>query len=429
MSTPPRKRIVLTVIEEFDCPLFNKGDKMVLRLPGVDMRQSSGVCTLALSKFLPVREKIDCGKFKLVLKQVRFRCPRPDNPVVFDVDVVEDPPGKTEIIRRMSDGDTDKSVAQLKTIPIFQPLSAKALERVLEMLRLEHYPKGSTVIEKGEVGTAFYIVFRGVVEVLGLSDRGKTGVITRLKERDCFGEMSLLTGAPISASIRAADEVALLVMEKADFETMCRENPVLAQLFTALLASRLGNVTGRLAEEEAKAFNGKLSVISLVEVVQSLSDGTRSGTLTIRRADEESERVGRIGFRDGRIHTINLGDLVGEEAFYEMLHWAEGEFWLEPNEVPGADLIRRDVMTLLLEGMRRIDEERAGEDESDMLDWGDREAPGEIAVAGADDDDDELVEVIPVMLDDGDEGLREEDVVILSDDDDDDEESTPELIG
>ena len=48
---------------------------------------------------------------------------------------------------------------------------------------------------------------------------------------------------------------------------------------------------------------------------------------------------------------------MGEECFYDFLLWEEGGFSFEPSDnVPDTRAFRRDTTSLLLEGMRRLDE-------------------------------------------------------------------------
>lgn len=343
-----RKRIVLTVAEEIDCPLFRAGHRMVLDLPGVDMKESTNVCTLVLSKFMPIREDVDCGEFEVLIRNYKFLCPRPTNPVLFDVEEVEE----EESAARGLGGDVARSVAALKTIPVFRSLSPRALEGILKVMRIETFSNGEAIVRRGEPGRALYIVYRGQVEVLGEADGGTTRAITRLGLKECFGEISLLTGQPVNSTVRAVGDTALLSIAKPDFERILQENPILAALFTRLLAGRLTRTNTRLAEEEGKAFTGKLAVLSLAEVVQSVGEGRRSGTLVV----ENDGQRGAIAFRDGRIFEIRLGEAEGDEAFYSLVSWTVGDFWFDAKTIPDVDRVGRDIMELLLEGMRRMDE-------------------------------------------------------------------------
>jgi hypothetical protein len=88
-------------------------------------------------------------------------------------------------------------------------------------------------------------------------------------------------------------------------------------------------------------------------VLQVLSDSNRSGTLIV---DDYQGQKMRVGFNQGRIFEVELGDLAGEAALYAALRWTKGDFWLDKKSIPKEDKIDCSVMGLLLEGMRRIDE-------------------------------------------------------------------------
>ena len=170
----PQKRIVLKVDHAYQCPLFEEGDQMAIKLPGVDMEGSTAICTLALAKFLPIQQKIDCASFKLVLRQFNFRCPRPENPVRFEIEVQDLPSveqGRTKVIGQLA-GNEARSVQALKKIPVFRPLSSDALRQLLHMMRIEVYADGDEIIHKGQAGKAFYVVYRGEVEVIGSTGEG-----------------------------------------------------------------------------------------------------------------------------------------------------------------------------------------------------------------------------------------------------------------
>ncbi len=61
-------------------------------------------------------------------------------------------------------------------------------------------------------------------------------------------------------------------------------------------------------------------------------------------------------FVEGRVVNAMWGKLRGEEAFYAMLAISQGEFGLDPNFKPPEVVITESPESLLLEGMRRLDE-------------------------------------------------------------------------
>jgi CRP-like cAMP-binding protein len=246
------------------------------------------------------------------------------------------------------------AVAHLRTIPIFRALPAAFLAQLAVRIRIEGYRDGAVVVQRGHTAEALWIVHSGMLEVVGYAEHDVSSVVTRLKSKDCFGEVSLLTGAPAAASVVARGPVTLLAIGKDDFEAMLRDNPFMAARFTRLLASRLMAANFLLVREGSKSFSGKLSVMNLVTVLQVLSDSNRSGTLVVDRDGIKAT----IGFNNGHVFEVELAGKFGEEALYDMIAWEEGDFYLDPSQVPMEDTVQNGVMGLLMEGMRRLDEAR-----------------------------------------------------------------------
>ncbi|MGF1511079.1 MAG: DUF4388 domain-containing protein [Myxococcota bacterium] len=346
------RRIVLKVRAESGCPLYQAGDHMVLALPGVDVGSSAAVCVLAASKFLRDVDASRCEEVTSPIDRGEFRCPRSRLPVIFDVEAVPETQASSHRVSNLRE-DIPGAVKHLRTIPIFRALPATFLAQLAHRIRVEAYELGETVLQKGHLAPGFFVVVEGTAEVVAFADEEMSSVVRMLKEKDCFGEMSLLTSAPAAASVVAASRLLVYSISKEDFEQMLRENPFMASRFTRLMASRLLAANFLLVKEGSKSFSGKLSVMSLPTVIQVLSESSRSGTLMLEAYDGKR---GRIGFADGRIFEASTGALEGEEAFFELLRWKNGDFWLDPREVPYEDHIKTGVMGLMLEGMRRMDE-------------------------------------------------------------------------
>jgi putative nucleotidyltransferase with HDIG domain len=98
--------------------------------------------------------------------------------------------------------------------------------------------------------------------------------------------------------------------------------------------------------------SGSLTEMALPDVVQILYHGRKSGKLTISAGG----RRGEILFCDGMIFDASFGEAAQEEAFYDMLNLRDGDFELDPNFRPSEQVIQVSPESLLLEGMRRLDE-------------------------------------------------------------------------
>ena len=134
-------------------------------------------------------------------------------------------------------------LAFLHEVPLFAEASLDDLIAVDHALGAETYLAGEAIVTEGETGDRLCIVYRGEV----LVRKGGT-VLARLTAGDFFGEMSLFDDEPRSATVTAADEVEVLVLQRDRFHSLVQQRPgILMQLCTTLVR-RL-----RLAEQAIPA--------------------------------------------------------------------------------------------------------------------------------------------------------------------------------
>lgn len=100
---------------------------------------------------------------------------------------------------------------------------------------------------------------------------------------------------------------------------------------------------------------GDLRNLGVPEIVQTLHLGLKTACVTVLAGSEEE---GRIYFSNGRICHCRTGALSGEEAFYRILRNQEGSFVIAHGQTTKERTIDMDEMQLILEGFRRIDEEK-----------------------------------------------------------------------
>jgi len=101
---------------------------------------------------------------------------------------------------------------------------------------------------------------------------------------------------------------------------------------------------------------GTLDELPLADMIEMTSLGNKSGLLVL--ADTLGSTVGSLGFNNGRLVSASCGALRGESAFYALLDVREGSFSFEPRDDVPAEEFNLSTASLLIEGMRRIDEVR-----------------------------------------------------------------------
>jgi len=124
----------------------------------------------------------------------------------------------------------------------------------------------------------------------------------------------------------------------------------------AVVAAKASRIISesRVKKPGGRGVSGSLQEMSLPDVIQILANGRKSGRLKVRGGTLEGELM----FQDGSIHDARLGDLAGAEAVYGILRLVEGDFELEPESRSVEDVIGIPTHHLLLEAMRRLDEEQ-----------------------------------------------------------------------
>jgi CheY-like chemotaxis protein len=101
-----------------------------------------------------------------------------------------------------------------------------------------------------------------------------------------------------------------------------------------------------------RGVHGSLSEMNTVDFLQSLSAGEKDVEVVLERGQER----GRIFMRAGTVIHAELSELQGEEAFYAMVPWEEGEFRILPCAAFPPQTIQVALESLLIEGFRRVDE-------------------------------------------------------------------------
>lgn len=99
---------------------------------------------------------------------------------------------------------------KVSPIPVFSELPAADFAAVLGALRLVRARPGQVLIQQGSVGTSFFVLARGEVQVLRAKDDGTSQALAKLHDGAIFGEMALVSAQPRSATVVATDDCDLL---------------------------------------------------------------------------------------------------------------------------------------------------------------------------------------------------------------------------
>jgi len=145
--------------------------------------------------------------------------------------------------RKLASIDKDAAPAPelefVQRVPMFQPLSIAAKERVAGNLLLQSVDAGDVVIRAGEPGNSFYIVGNGALEITA------EGLRRVADEGDYFGEIALLRDVPRTATVTALVDSRLYVLLRDDFLAAVTGHEAARAAGHTVVEKRLSRAAGR----------------------------------------------------------------------------------------------------------------------------------------------------------------------------------------
>ena len=128
------------------------------------------------------------------------------------------------------------------------------------------------------------------------------------------------------------------------------------------LAARVRNIIRRDKRRKTGAGGGSsqgvvgdLRNLGIPDIVQTLHLGLKTACVVLKAGQRDE---GRIYFTNGRICHCETENVAGEDAFYRLLRLQEGTFVITHGQTTKKRTIDMDEMQLILEGFRRLDEEK-----------------------------------------------------------------------
>lgn len=126
----------------------------------------------------------------------------------------------------------------LEHVDLFRPFTADERLALADAMVETLFAKGEVIMREGEPGQSLYMLAEGALEVSRTDANGRTVVLDRILPGAVFGEMSLLTGQPRSATIIAGTDGAMYEIKREHLDPMLRERPQLAEGLGAVMAER-----------------------------------------------------------------------------------------------------------------------------------------------------------------------------------------------
>ena len=129
---------------------------------------------------------------------------------------------------------------RLKAFPILENLDEDNLAELAPFFATETFQPGREIVRQNDPGDKFYIIARGKVEVWRTEEQsGNTKRVAMLQDGDFFGEITLITGFPRTATVRTATVCTCISLERGQFNRMMEGFPELRRKLSEVAVERL----------------------------------------------------------------------------------------------------------------------------------------------------------------------------------------------
>jgi small-conductance mechanosensitive channel/CRP-like cAMP-binding protein len=140
--------------------------------------------------------------------------------------------------------------AALKKVVFYECLTESQAAQLVRGAGMVSFGGGENIIRQGAQAGPMYILVSGKAEVL-VESAGTLTQVAEIGPGDCIGEISVLTGDPRSATVRARGDCVAVEVDKATLAPIIEASPELLERLSDLLARRRLQNEGLLAEAGA----------------------------------------------------------------------------------------------------------------------------------------------------------------------------------
>jgi len=352
------KNAIFIVTEERACPLYNVGEEFKVEDMGLSVPEAKPACLNMVQRVIKAtteeqsfehftqhgiqKSKFECGGCTGL---IRFEFKKEKGFATLQMKLLA-AAERREKMRHM-----DRFFDLLRCLDIFEPLDDDSLRDLSALLKLKEYGANKVILKKGDPGTHLYILLEGKVAVI--ADDGKT--LSKMGVGDIFGEMSLLSGEPVTTTIHTRAKTRLASLSSKDFKHVLNKYPVLQVFFYRMLVDRAQANTMR-SGTISSGMSGELAEISTVDLFQLINSSQKTGRVEFDLKDGKA----LVLFHEGELIQARYNSLAGKDAVFALLARRSGHFIYNSGISEEAKKLNviGGFMGLIMEGMRRLDEER-----------------------------------------------------------------------
>jgi CRP-like cAMP-binding protein len=166
---------------------------------------------------------------------------------------------------------------------LFTNVTKRTLERIAPNLVTQYFKSGETIFDESSTGRDLYLILQGRVHIKKYTKYGTESPLAMLRERDFFGELSLIGGFPRSARAEAVGECTIACLNYEHYQALLKESKTFAHNLLQHLALRLRTIDQMFVSELEKnsaAYEAQLDKLHLlIEATKTVNSTLNSDEL------------------------------------------------------------------------------------------------------------------------------------------------------
>ena len=185
--------------------------------------------------------------------------------------------------------DTSRTIENdaLRSVPLFRDFEPAELSELAQLITTRRFGKHQTIFREGEPGQSFYLILSGSVAIVHVVPDGRETILSILKERDFFGEMSIFESALRAASVRTLTDVEVGIIDRNDFLALIDRSPRIGRLLVTALSDRLRAANKLISSTTSQDIRSRLAAL-LINLGQNFGEPTPQGLrITLRLTNQE----------------------------------------------------------------------------------------------------------------------------------------------